>query len=78
MQKALAVSASIGSSCAGGGGLLGLGATVVTCTATCDVTNRGTVTGEPHFVGFDGSRYDFQGRYCQWRACLAAFWLGSR
>ncbi|KAK9864469.1 hypothetical protein WJX84_002863 [Apatococcus fuscideae] len=47
--------------CGGSGGLLGLGATVVTCTATCDVTNQGTVRGEPHFVGFDGSHFDFQG-----------------
>ncbi|KAK9833586.1 hypothetical protein WJX84_007875 [Apatococcus fuscideae] len=46
--------------CPGNDGLLGLGATVVTCTTTCDAANQGTVQGEPHFVGFDGSRYDFQ------------------
>ena len=47
---------------AAGSGLLGIGATVVQCTIACDATNQGTVQGEPHFVGFDGSRYDFQGK----------------
>ena len=44
-----------------GSGLLGIGATVVECTIACDAANQGTVVGEPHFIGFDGSRYDFQG-----------------
>ncbi|KAK9830675.1 hypothetical protein WJX74_001960 [Apatococcus lobatus] len=44
-----------------GSGILGIGATVVQCTIACDATNTGTVVGEPHFIGFDGSRYDFQG-----------------
>ncbi|KAK9851875.1 hypothetical protein WJX84_011574 [Apatococcus fuscideae] len=44
-----------------GSGVLGIGATVVQCTIACDATNTGTASGEPHFVGFDGSRYDFQG-----------------
>lgn len=52
-----------------GGGALGVGATVIQCTQTCDVTNAGTVVGEPHFVGFDGSRYDFQGEHILPSAC---------
>lgn len=32
-----------------------------TCQTQCSFTNNGAAQGEPHFTGFDGSLFDFQG-----------------
>ncbi|KAK9863535.1 hypothetical protein WJX84_008539 [Apatococcus fuscideae] len=34
----------------------------VTCQTPCSFTNNGAAQGEPHFTGFDGSLFDFQGQ----------------